>query len=71
MTEKCETCRYWRRAHRLDNSAPGFEWVGACRVRAPRLPHKADEAGEMGIWPMTYVGAWCGEHEQQKSEGAP
>ena len=70
MTEKCETCRYWRRAGRQDFGAAGFHWVGACRVRAPRLPHKADEAGEMGLWPMTHVDSWCGEYDPPKSEGS-
>jgi hypothetical protein len=52
----CETCLWWH---------PKNQWCkdhsfGDCRVRGPAYSDNG------GVWPMTHVGDFCGEHSASR-----
>lgn len=51
MSKTCETCRFW--------SKPSGDSFGECR----RHPPVSMNSYEIGTFPFTGLGYWCGEYE--------
>ena len=56
MTERCETCRFWK--HIPDKKNP-FDDTGVCRRRAP----EGHTVSGIGSFPVVGTHGWCGEWE--------
>jgi hypothetical protein len=73
MSERCETCRFWRQFRAPDEFRPGISVPnGVCRRYASTRIYPCYGENPFGCygspWPWTAQDDWCGEWTMKKDE---